>query len=90
MAMMNIYVGNLSLETTESELEKLFAQYGQVNKVNIIRNYETGRSQGFVEMDSESAQTAITELDGTELDGRILIINQARERDRFSERNIKR
>ncbi len=84
MATINIYVGNLSFRTTETELEALFAQYGQVDRVNIIQDRETGRSRGFgfVEMDAEAARTAIDELDGTELGGRALRINQARERSR--------
>ncbi len=82
MATMNIYVGNLAFRTTETELEALFAQYGEVERVNIIQDRETGRSRGFgfVEMDADAAQTAINELDGTELGGRDLRINQARER----------
>ncbi len=82
MATMNIYVGNLAFGTTETELEALFAQYGEVERVNIIQDRETGRSRGFgfVEMDADAAQAAINELDGTELGGRDLRINQARER----------
>ena len=88
MATINIYVGNLPFKTTEQEIEALFAPFGQVDRVNIIHDRETGRSRGFgfVEMDSESAETAIAELDGAELGGRILRINQAREKPRRQRR----
>ena len=78
----NIYVGNLSFKTTEEELQDLFAQYGEVSKVNIIQDRETGRSRGFgfVEMESEGASEAIEALDGEEFGGRSLRVNVARER----------
>lgn len=78
----NIYVGNLSFKTTEQDLEELFAQYGEVTRVNIIQDRETGRSRGFgfVEMESEGASEAIEALDGNEFDGRNLRVNVARER----------
>jgi len=80
----NIYVGNLSFKTTETELESLFSQFGQVSTVNIIQDRETGRSRGFgfVEMESENATAAISALDGTELDGRNLRVNVAREKEK--------
>jgi RNA recognition motif-containing protein len=80
----NIYVGNLSFKTTETELEHLFSQFGPVSHVNIIQDRETGRSRGFgfVEMESEHANVAISTLDGTELDGRSLRVNVAREKER--------
>ena len=85
----NIYVGNLSFRTTEPELEDLFSQFGQVTKVNIIQDRETGRSRGFgfVEMESESATAAISALDGTEFDGRNLRVNVAREKTRRPRRD---
>ena len=78
----NIYVGNLSFKTTEEELQDLFQQYGEVSKVNIIQDRETGRSRGFgfVEMESEGASEAIEALDGSEFGGRNLRVNVARER----------
>ena len=84
----NIYVGNLSFETTDQALEELFAQYGEVTRVNIIQDRETGRSRGFgfVEMASEGASEAIEALDGHELDGRDLRVNVARERERSNNR----
>ena len=80
---MNIYVGNLPFRATESEVENLFTQYGQVDSVALITDRETGRPRGFgfVEMaDDGEARKAIEELDGTELDGRPLRINEARPR----------
>jgi RNA recognition motif-containing protein len=78
----NIYVGNLPFQTTEQDLEELFAQYGDVSRVNIIQDRETGRSRGFgfVEMESEGASEAIEALDGNEFGGRNLRVNVARER----------
>jgi len=79
-----IYVGGLAYETTEDELKELFAQHGSVESVNIIMDRDTGRSKGFgfVEMPSaEESQKAITVLNGKELGGRKLTINQARPRE---------
>ncbi len=75
-----IFVGNLSFQTAESDLESLFAQAGKVESVSIITDRMTGRSKGFgfVEMSNEDADNAITKLNGTQLDGRALTINEAR------------
>lgn len=81
---MNIYIGNLSYTTTEDELRQAFEGFGQVNSVNIILDRETGRSRGFafVEMGSDDeANAAITEMNGKELGGRTLTVNQARQRE---------
>ena len=79
-----LYVGNLSFNTTEDTLRAAFATNGRaVKSVAILRNPETGRSRGFafVEMGTENeAKAAIEDLDGTELDGRPLKVNEARER----------
>ncbi len=77
-----IYVGNLPWATTEAELEQLFAEHGSVRSVRVITDRETGRSRGFafVEMAENEAETAIKALDGTELGGRPLRVNEARER----------
>lgn len=79
---MNIYVGNLPFNTTNAELEELFAQFGAVESANIINDRETGRSRGFgfVEMDNEGAAKAIQELNGTDMGGRSLTVNEARPR----------
>jgi cold-inducible RNA-binding protein len=79
--MKNLYVGNLPHSTTESELRNLFAAHGQVDSVSIITDRETGRARGFafVEMsDSGEAEKAIAALNGSELAGRALKINEAK------------
>ncbi len=80
--MKKIYVGNLAFRTPESRVHELFSQYGQVHSVKLVTDYVTGRSRGFgfVEMDSEQADKAIAELNGTELDGRVLKVDVAKER----------
>ena len=80
---MNIYVGNLSFRATEAEVEGLFSAYGQVDSVALINDRETGRPRGFgfVEMaNDDEARKAIEELDGQDLGGRPLRINEARPR----------
>jgi RNA recognition motif-containing protein len=79
-----IYVGNLPFSTTESDLESLFAQHGAVASVRVITDRETGRSRGFafVEMgDSNAADEAIRALNGRDMGGRPLRVNEARERE---------
>ena len=78
----NLYVGNMSFSTTEETLRQAFAQYGTVTKVQLIMDRETGRPRGFafVEM-SDGADQAIEALNGTELDGRTLSVNEARPRE---------
>jgi RNA recognition motif-containing protein len=81
---MNIYVGNLSYQMTNEELQGLFEQFGEVSRVNIIKDRETGRSKGFgfVEMVEEVAgKKAIEALDGEESNGRNLRVNEARPRE---------
>ena len=80
---MNIFVGNLPFSATEGELRQLFEPYGEIESVAIITDRETGRSRGFgfVELAADArAQDAINDLDGTELGGRPLRINEARPR----------
>jgi len=82
---MNIYVGNLSYSLTESELRVAFAAFGHVSSVNILRDRESGRSRGFgfVEMpDQAEADAAVMNLNGKDLDGRALRVNEARPRER--------
>jgi RNA recognition motif-containing protein len=79
--MANIYVGNCPYDVTEENLRSLFAEYGEVTRVNVITDRETGRPRGFcfVEMaDNSAAQEAIKGLNGTELGGRALKVNEAR------------
>ena len=82
---MNIYVGNLSYQMSESELRDAFAAFGEVSSVKILMDRETGRSRGFgfVEMPNQGeAETAITQLNGKDVGGRALRINEARPRER--------
>jgi RNA recognition motif-containing protein len=80
---MNIYAGNLSFDTTEEQLRQAFEGYGQVSAVNIIKDKFTGESRGFafVEMSNSSEATAaISGLNGRDLNGRSLNVNEARPR----------
>jgi len=77
----NIYVGNLSFGATEDSVRALFEAYGAVDRVNVVTDRETGRARGFgfVEMTNDSeGDKAIAALNGRELDGRALNINEAR------------
>ncbi len=81
---MNIYVGNLSFEMTEEELEGAFATHGEVQSARIISDRYTGQSRGFgfVEMpDNAAAESAIQALNGREVSGRPLTVNEARPRE---------
>jgi cold-inducible RNA-binding protein len=75
-----IYVGNLSFQTTEDDLKDLFALAGPVDSVRIITDRDTGRSKGFafVEVSDGAAEKAIAQLNGKELKGRTLTVNEAR------------
>jgi RNA recognition motif-containing protein len=77
-----LYVGNLPFSTTEAELRDLFGRHGSVESVKVITDRETGRSRGFafVEMDANGAADAIRALDGTDMGGRSLRVNEAQER----------
>jgi RNA recognition motif-containing protein len=80
---MNIYVGNLSFEVTEEDLKQAFAAFGQVESVHIIKDMFDGRSKGFgfVEMpDKGQAQAAMDGLNGKDIKGRTLRVNEARSR----------
>jgi cold-inducible RNA-binding protein len=77
----NIFVGNLDFNVSEDELRNLFATYGQVDRVSIVTDRDTGRSRGFgfVEMaNAEEGEKAIAALNGTQLAGRTLNVNEAR------------
>jgi RNA recognition motif-containing protein len=79
--MKNLFVGNLNFQTSESELQDLFAQFGQVTRVHIVKDRETGRARGFafVEMaNDDEAAKAITALDGKGIGGRNIKVNEAR------------
>jgi len=77
----NIFVGNLSFNTSEEELRQIFEPYGQVDRVSILTDRDTGRSRGFgfVEMaNSEEGEKAITSLNGSQVGGRTINVNEAR------------
>lgn len=81
---MNIYVGNLSYSLTEDELREAFAEHGEVSSAKILSDRETGRSRGFgfVEMPNQSeGEAAVTQLNGKDLGGRALRVNEARPRE---------
>ncbi len=81
---MNIYIGNLSFETTEDQLRQAFEEFGEVTGVNIITDRDSGRPRGFafVEMsDNDAATAAINGLNGKELNERPLNVNEARPRN---------
>jgi RNA recognition motif-containing protein len=81
---MKLYVGNLPYQTGESELETMFATYGQVESAKIIMDRDSGRSKGFgfVEMASRSeGEQAIAELNGSDIGGRQIKVNEARPRE---------
>ena len=80
---MNIYVGNISWGLTDQDLENVLAEHGTVTSAKIITDRATGRSRGFgfVEM-SDGAEAAIEALNGTEVDGRELVVNESRPKDK--------
>jgi len=80
--MKRIYVGNLPWSADESSLRELFAAIGEVHSAAVITDRETGRSRGFgfIEMDNGDADKAISQLNGQDMDGRPLRVNEARER----------
>ncbi len=81
---MNIYVGNLSYSLSESELRDAFAAYGEVSSVKVLMDRESGRSRGFgfVEMpNQDEAEAAVAEINGKEVGGRPLRVNEARPRE---------
>ena len=81
---MNIFVGKLPYSTTSDELREIFEEFGTVDSAKVLTDRDTGRSRGFgfVEMpEDEQAQTAIDELHDSEIDGRRIVVNKARERE---------
>ncbi len=86
--MKKLFVGNLSYSATEDEIRELFAQYGEVLSVKLITDRETGRPRGFgfVEMEDAEADAAVTGLNGTDVGGRSLRVDEARERPPRQER----
>ena len=82
--MKKLYVGNLPFSATEDEITQLFGQHGTVHSVALINDRETGRPRGFgfIEVDDDALQTMISALDGHEMDGRALRVNEAQDRPR--------
>ncbi|QQS46495.1 MAG: RNA-binding protein [Acidobacteriota bacterium] len=81
---MKLYVGNLSFNTTEEDLQRLFSEVGSVESASMVTDRDTGRSRGFgfVEMSSKSeGEAAIAKFNGSELDGRSLTVNEAKPRE---------
>ena len=79
--MRNLFVGNMSFQTTESDLRTAFEQYGEIARIQVMTDRDTGRARGFafVEMaDEQAAANAIAGLNGKELDGRALNVNEAK------------
>lgn len=82
--LMNIYVGNLSYTLSESELQDAFAEFGEVSSVKVLSDRETGRSRGFgfVEMPNQAeGEAAVAQLNGKDVGGRALRVNEARPRE---------
>jgi RNA recognition motif-containing protein len=90
--MAKLFVANLPFSATESEMEDLFAQHGEIISVNIISDRTTGRAlgYGFIEMDDAAAEAAIAALNGTDFGGRDLRVEIARERTERSDRRPRR
>ena len=81
---MKLYVGNLPWSVTDQDLEEMFAPFGAVGSAKVITDRDTGRSRGFgfVEMSDDSARNAIADLNESEISGRKLTVNEARDRGR--------
>jgi RNA recognition motif-containing protein len=81
--MTKLYVGNLPFSVTDVELREIFSEFGEVQSAQVIMDRETGRSRGFgfVEMDSGGASAAIENLNGKDVGGRPLVVNEARPRE---------
>ena len=81
---MKLFVGNLPWSVTDQDLEEMFAPFGSVDSAKVITDRETGRSRGFgfVEMPDDPARSAIEDLNDSEIQGRKLTVNQARDRKR--------
>ena len=87
---MNIFIGSLSFGVKDDKLKEIFEKYGEVSSARVLTDKVTGRSKGFgfVEMDDDAAaKKAIEELNGTEIDGRPVVVNEARERTEDSRRS---
>jgi len=81
-----LYVGNLNFSTTEDEIRTLFAAHGEVHSINMINDRDTGRPRGFCFVEMENGDAAIQALNGKEVGGRALTVNEARAREERSPR----
>jgi RNA recognition motif-containing protein len=89
---MNLYVGNLAYSMRDDDLSALFSAHGEVDSARVIMDRASGRSKGFgfVEMsDEEAAKAAIEALNGTEIEGRNVVVNEARPREERPRRNFR-
>ncbi len=77
-----LYVGNIDFNATEEEVKEFFSTVGEVQSVKIITDRDTGRSRGFCFVEMQNADTAISELNGKELNGRKITVSEARDRER--------
>lgn len=82
--MVNIYVGNMPFSATEEDVREMFARFGEVQSVSLINDRETGRFKGFgfVEMEDDGGRNAMAELNGSDMGGRSLRVNEAQARPR--------
>jgi cold-inducible RNA-binding protein len=90
---MKLYIGNLSFSTTDPDLKDLFGQYGTVTDVHLVTDRVTGRSRGFAFVTMSSGaegKAAISALEGKELDGRNLTVNEARPKEEGGKRSLSR
>lgn len=79
---MNIYVGNIPYNTTESDISRLFEEFGEVHSVKLVKDFETGKLKGFgfVEMEQAAAKKAIESLHEFEINDRKIVVNEARQK----------
>ncbi len=85
---MNIFVGSLSYDVSETEFKELFEAYGEVTSAKIITDRDTGRSKGFGFIEMDNGQEAIDALNGKDVSGRTIVVNEARPREERPKRNF--
>ena len=85
---MNIFVGSLRYDVSESEMKELFEEFGEVTSAKIITDRDTGRSKGFGFIEMDNGQEAIDALNGKDVSGRTIVVNEARPREERPKRNF--
>ena len=85
---MNIFVGSLSYDVSETEFKELFEAYGEVTSAKIITDRDTGRSKGFGFVEMDNGQEAIDALNGKDVSGRTIVVNEAKPREERPKRNF--